>query len=67
MRKEYYFKNNEFVIENFDTQKTFTSFLPSIAGKKGVPAWAFYVNRGQAMSSFGVQDKNGAILEFFPA
>ena len=32
MRKEYYFKNNEFVIENFDTHKTFTSFLPSIAG-----------------------------------
>ena len=67
MRREYYFKNNEFVIENFDNQKTFTSFLPSVAGKKGVPAWAFYVNRGQVMSSFGVQDKNGAILEFFPA
>lgn len=67
MKKEYYFKNGEFIIENFDVQKTFTSFLPSIAGKKGVPSWAFYVNRGQAMSSFGVQDKNGAILEFFPA
>ncbi len=67
MKKDYYFSNGEFVIENFDKQKTFSSFLPAIAGKKGVPGWSFYVNRGQGMSSFGVRDKNGAILEFFPA
>ena len=65
--KEYYFKNDEFVIENYDKQRTFTSFLPAIAGKKGIPLWSFYVNRGQIMSSFGIKDKNGAILEFFPA
>ena len=29
--------------------------------------WVFYVNRGQAIASFGTQDKNHAILEFFPA
>lgn len=67
MKQEYYFKDGEFIIENFDEQRTFTSFLPAIAGKKGIPSWAFYVNRGQGMSSFGVQDKNGSILEFFPA
>ena len=65
--KEYYFKNNEFIIENYDKQRVFTSYLPAIAGKNGIPMWAFYVNRGQIMSSFGVKDKNGAILEFFPA
>lgn len=65
--KEYYFKNNEFIIENYDKQRVFTSFLPAIAGKNGIPMWAFYVNKGQIMSSFGVKDKNGAILEFFPA
>lgn len=65
--KEYYFKNGEFIIENYDKQRVFTSFLPAIAGKNGIPLWAFYVNKGQIMSSFGVKDKNGAILEFFPA
>ena len=65
--REYYFKNGEFIIENYDKQRVFSSFLPAIAGKKGISLWAFYVNRGQIMSSFGVKDKNGAILEFFPA
>ena len=65
--KEYYFENDAFVIKNFDKQRTFTSLLPAIAGIKGIPLWAYYVNRGQIMSSFGIKDKNGAILEFFPA
>ncbi|MCD6482263.1 MAG: cellobiose phosphorylase [Candidatus Izimaplasma sp.] len=65
--KQYYFKNNEFVIENFDKQKSFSSFLPGLAGKKGIPLWTFYVNRGQGIASFGVQDKNSPILLFNPA
>ena len=64
--KQYYFKNNEFVIENFDKQKSFSSFLPGLAGKKGIPLWTFYVNRGQGIASFGVQDKNSPILLFNP-
>ncbi|MGI8317170.1 cellobiose phosphorylase [Halobacillus mangrovi] len=56
-----------FVIEDFDRAKTFSSFLPGLAGLYGVPMWAFYVNRGQGMVSFGVQDKSNAITEFFPA
>lgn len=64
---EYYFKNNEFVIENFDQKKTFSSFLPGIAGKKGIPLWAFYVNRGQGITSFGLENKDSQILEFNPA
>ncbi|MBN9654724.1 cellobiose phosphorylase [Halobacillus sp. GSS1] len=56
-----------FVIEGFDQAKTFSSFLPGLAGLYGVPMWAFYVNRGQGMVSFGVQDKSHAITEFYPA
>ena len=64
---EYYFKNNEFVIENYDNKLTFSSFLPGIAGKKGIPLWAFYVNRGQGITSFGLENKDSQILEFNPA
>ncbi|WP_226583487.1 cellobiose phosphorylase [Halobacillus litoralis] len=64
----YTFNNDKyFVIEDFDQAKTFSSFLPGLAGLYGVPMWAFYVNRGQGMVSFGVQDKNNAITEFYPA
>jgi hypothetical protein len=63
----YFYKNNEFVIENYDKQKTFSSFLPGIAGINGIPLWAFYSNRGQGLTSFGIRDKNEPIQEFFPA
>lgn len=56
-----------FVIEQYDRAKTFSSFLPGLAGLKGIPMWVFYVNRGQAVTSFGVNDKNSPITEFFPA
>ena len=29
--------------------------------------WAFYVNRGQGLTSFGVQNKDGAIQGFATA
>ncbi|WED20542.1 hypothetical protein L3Q72_07715 [Vibrio sp. JC009] len=67
MNKEYYLENEEFVINDYDLKKTFSSFLPGLAGKKGVPLWAFYVNRGQGLCSFGVENKENPILEFSPA
>ncbi len=57
----------EFIIENYNAKKPFTSFLPGIAGLHGKPMWAFYVNRGQCVTSFGTRDKDGAIMEFYPA
>ncbi|MHC1572696.1 MAG: hypothetical protein ACXQTL_08170 [Methanosarcinales archaeon] len=54
-----------FVIENYNWAKPFSSFFPGIAGKWGVPLWAYYVNRGQCVSSIGVRDKDNAIMEFF--
>ncbi|MFW6267007.1 MAG: hypothetical protein ACOC2S_01530 [Halanaerobium sp.] len=67
--KETYSLNEEgqFIIKNYQEQKTFASFLPGIAGKFGIPIWAFYVNRGQGIASFGSRNKDNAIMEFYPA
>ena len=51
----------------FNAARAFSSFLPGIAGNYGKPLWVFYTNRGQCISSFGVRDRNGAMLEFHPA
>ncbi len=56
-----------FQLNNYQKHKPFSSFLSGISGLKGIPLWAFYVNRGQLIASFGVRNKNGAIMEFFPA
>ncbi len=57
----------QFVIRNFSEQSPFSSFLPGIAGRMGIPMWVFYVNRGQAIAAFGVESKDTPILEFQPA
>ncbi len=59
--------NSDFFIENYQWATPFSSFLPGVAGVRGRPLWAFYCNRGQAMASFGLRDKNGSVLEFHPA
>ncbi|MFH1578360.1 MAG: hypothetical protein ABIC18_04755 [Candidatus Omnitrophota bacterium] len=59
--------DGSFVIENYNFAKPFANFFPGIAGQYGIPIWAFYVNRGQCISSFGTKNKDNALLEFFPA
>ena len=56
-----------FIINNYQEKPTFASFLPGIAGKFGIPLWAFYVNRGQGIASFGIKNKDNPIMEFYPA
>ncbi|MCD4687403.1 MAG: cellobiose phosphorylase [Anaerolineae bacterium] len=56
-----------FVIRDYDQQPPFASFLPGIAGPMGIPMWVFYVNRGQAIASFGSESKDTPIVEFEPA
>jgi hypothetical protein len=51
----------------YQKQKPFSGFLPGISGPLGIPMWSFYVNRGQAIASFGVRNKNGSLMEFYPA
>ncbi|HBR35664.1 MAG TPA: hypothetical protein DD734_13605, partial [Firmicutes bacterium] len=59
--------NGDFVIGNYQQKKTFSSFLSGIAGPHGIPLWVFYVNRGQGIASFGLGDKDHAMMEFEPA
>ncbi len=59
--------SQRFILENFASGLPFSSFLPGIAGPLGTPMWVFYVNRGQAVASFGIGNKDNPIMEFFPA
>ncbi|MCR5671322.1 MAG: hypothetical protein K6G10_09980 [Butyrivibrio sp.] len=54
-------------MKGYARKSAFASFLPGIAGVKGTPIWCYYVNRGQGVVSFGVQDKDHSIMEFYPA
>lgn len=54
-------------MKDYGRKSVFSGFLPGIAGKCGIPMWCFYVNRGQGVVSFGVEDKEHAIMEFYPA
>ena len=60
-------EQNRYVIKDYQNKPTFSSFLPGIAGEMGVPIWCYYNNRGQAVCSFGVKDKDHSIMEFSPA
>ncbi|MDD5644420.1 MAG: hypothetical protein PHO00_03080 [bacterium] len=63
----YEVSDSEFIINDYNNTKPFSSFFPSIAGVWGKPMWIFYVNRGQAIACMGTTDKNGAITEFVAA
>lgn len=58
---------NRYVIEAYQRKPPFSSFLPGIAGPMGIPVWCYYNNRGQAVCSFGVENKDHAIMEFSSA
>ncbi|MBI5416082.1 MAG: hypothetical protein HZA29_04630 [Candidatus Omnitrophica bacterium] len=60
-------QEGNFRIDNYNLAKPFSNFFPGIAGTWGTPMWVFYVNRGQAITSFGVESKDKAIVEFQPA
>lgn len=63
MRQE----QQNFIMKDYGRKSTFASFLPGIAGLHGIPIWCYYVNRGQCVVSFGVDNKDCAIMEFYPA
>ena len=56
-----------YIFRNFDETKPMSNFLAGIGGFWGVPLWAFYVNRGQGITSFGIQNKDGPIAKFLTA
>ncbi|MBI4871948.1 MAG: cellobiose phosphorylase [Candidatus Riflebacteria bacterium] len=57
-------EKGRFEVDNYNWAKPFSSYLPGIAGLWGIPMWVFYVNRGQAVSSAGVRDKDHQLIEF---
>lgn len=60
-------EHGRFILRSYDQAYPFSSFLPGIGGLHGIPMWVFYANRGQAITSFGVQSKDHPIMEFQPA
>ncbi len=64
---DYQLRDKTFTIKNYNQKRPFASFLPGIAGPLGMPLWAFYVNRAQGISGFGVRDKNQPMMPFTPA
>ncbi|MCF7919399.1 MAG: hypothetical protein K9N06_05750 [Candidatus Cloacimonetes bacterium] len=60
-------ENGRFIISDYNSAKSFSSFFPGVAGKNGIPMWVFYVNRGQCICSMGIEDKDHPIMEFLPA
>ncbi len=67
MKRFEYNSDHQFVIHGYDTVKPFASFLPGVAGIFGIPMWVYYVNRGQLISSFGLESKDHPMLDFSPA
>eukprot|EP01041_Mallomonas_annulata_P010553 gene10553-22012_t len=53
-----------YIMEDFDQKKPMANFLSGLGGIWGIPMWAFYVNRGQGVTAFGMQNKDGAIAKF---
>ena len=64
---DYQLQDKTFTIKNYNQKRPFASFLPGIAGPLGMPLWAFYVNRAQGISGFGVRDKNQPMMPFTSA
>jgi hypothetical protein len=56
-----------FILTDYDAKPPISNFLPALAGYFGKPLYAFYVNRGQGIASFGSESKDYPILEFSPA
>jgi hypothetical protein len=55
---------DRFIIREFDSSPTTSNFLSGIAGLYGKPMYAYYVNRGQCIASFGTMSKDYPIMEF---
>ncbi len=55
---------DRYIFRDFDAIAPVSNFLPGVAGVFGKPVWAFYVNRGQGIASFGVASKDYPLLEF---
>mmetsp|Transcript_38017 Transcript_38017/g.81207 ORF Transcript_38017/g.81207 Transcript_38017/m.81207 type:complete len:1244 (+) Transcript_38017:325-4056(+) len=60
-------ESRRYIFHDFDARSAVSNFLPGVAGIFGKPVWAFYVNRGQGLASFGIASKDYPLLEFSSA
>ncbi len=67
MKPKFTADGDAFLIDNYNAAAPFADFLPALAGTAGKPMWVFYANRGQGIASFGINSKDGAMMEFLPA
>jgi hypothetical protein len=65
--QQYYDNSGRYIIEDYDIQPILTNFLPGLVGIYGIPMYTFYINRGQAITSFGYKSKDYPIQEFHSA
>ena len=42
--ENYRLEGKTFVIDDYDRLPAFSSFIPGLAGVKGIPMWTFYTN-----------------------
>lgn len=56
-----------YIFHDYDNQTPYSDLLPGLAGIYGKPLYAFFVNRGQGIASFGIESKNKPMLEFTSA
>ncbi len=61
---KYDFSGDTFIIKDYLNGKTFSSFLPAIAGEAGKPMWVFYASVGQCVGGFGVDCRHTPITPF---
>lgn len=67
MKPRYHSDGDSFFIDNYNAAPPFSNFFPALAGVTGKPMWVFFTNRGQGVAGFGVNNKDGAMMEFLPA
>ena len=65
--EEEYGQSKKFLIENYGKKEHVCKLSSRHSGEKGIPIWCYYVNRGQCVVSFGVDNKDHSIMEFYPA
>ncbi len=61
------YRDGSVTIDRYDDMPAFSSFLPGLSGVHGIPVWAYYSNRAQAIGSIGIHHKGDCMLEFHPA
>src|SRR5437762_7928349 len=67
MKPKFTPQGESFTVDHYHHAAPFADFFPAIAGLTGKPMWVFTTNRGQAIACFGINNKDGAMMEFLPA